>query len=144
MTTVQNSSHTPQGAYGYLLSQIRPRPRITVATHFPVADDTVSCALNSVRAHVPNITWSKDYDPVHKNITWSFDLMVIRLFAGENRILQQVAKVSDFGFSPPVQIPDDMLPPKYRDADNKGDPFAQIDLTTQIKDGPNTFCSDGY
>ncbi len=34
MQTVQNSSHSPQGAFGYLLSQIKPRPRLTVATHF--------------------------------------------------------------------------------------------------------------
>jgi ribonuclease Z len=52
-TNVIDSSHTPQGAFGYLLSQIEPRPRLTVIAHFPVADDTVQCALNSVLAHFP-------------------------------------------------------------------------------------------
>ncbi len=51
--TVEENSHTPQGAFGYLLSQILPRPRLTVVAHFPVADDTVKCALNSVQAHFP-------------------------------------------------------------------------------------------
>jgi ribonuclease Z len=32
LTMVQNSSHSPQGAFGYLLSQIEPKPRLTVAT----------------------------------------------------------------------------------------------------------------
>ena len=41
---VQNSSHTPQGAFGYLLSQVEPKPTLTVATHFPTSDDTVHCA----------------------------------------------------------------------------------------------------
>ena len=30
-------------------------PRLTVATHFPVADDTVACALKSVNTHCPDI-----------------------------------------------------------------------------------------
>jgi ribonuclease Z len=129
---VQDSSHTPQGAFGYLLSQIQPRPRMTVATHFPVADDTVACALNSVRQYVPDITWNKEYDPVHKNLVWSFDLMVIRLFAGEDRILQQLSNATDFGFSPPVQLPADALPPKYHDENGDWDPYAQIDRHMEI------------
>ena len=52
----KNSSHTPQGAFGYLLSQINPRPRLTVIAHFPMANDTVACALNSVQAHFPDIS----------------------------------------------------------------------------------------
>ena len=114
------------------LSRFNPVHGSRFATHFPVADDTVACALESVRKHVPNITCNKDYDPVNKNIVWSFDLMVIRLFAGENRILQQIAKVSDYGFSPPVQTPDGVLPPKYHDANGNWDPYAQIDRTMEI------------
>jgi hypothetical protein len=52
---IQNSSHTPQGAFGYLLSQINPHPQLTFATHFPVADDMVECALSSIEAHNPGI-----------------------------------------------------------------------------------------
>jgi ribonuclease Z len=114
--TAVNTSHTPQGAFGYLLSQISPLPRLTVATHFPVADDTVNCAMSSVRAHVPNI------GELGEKIVWSFDTMVIRVFAGNPKpaILQQVVSpISDFTFAPFTSVPNNVLPPKYED------PFAQ-------------------
>jgi ribonuclease Z len=139
MTSVQNSSHTPQGAFGHLLSRIEPKPKLTVATHFPVADDTVASALQSVRAHCTNIVQGKD-------IIWSFDLMVLRVFP--DRIEQCRAVVSDFGFSPVVQLPAGVYPPKYHDASGVGDPFAQIDLSTQIsstnQDGTINYRDDGY
>ena len=145
----QDSSHTPQGAFGYLLSQLKPRPRLTVATHFPVADDTVACALKSVREHCPGIRWNKK----NGEITWSFDLMVIRVFAGDParlghhkpRILQQRAVVNDFSIStyPPRVYPDPNWP-KYHTPDGDPDPFAQIDRSTEILAGDDTFCESGY
>ncbi|MCK5229755.1 MAG: hypothetical protein KAR13_05790 [Desulfobulbaceae bacterium] len=129
---VQDSSHTPQGAFGYLLSQIDPSPRLTVATHFPVADDTVACALKSVQAHCPWVVFDAD-NPDNGNITWSFDLMMLRVFP--NEILQRRAVVSDFGFSPVAQLPcpaDELSTPKYHDADGNSDPSAQIDDSTEI------------
>ncbi len=124
---VQNSSHTPQGAYGYLLSQINPPPRLAVATHFPTADDTVTSAFNSVQAHCTNIVFGRD-------IVWSFDLMVIRVFP--DRIQQYRADVSDFAWSPWQQQPwggsGGFYPPKYHDTNGVGDPFAQIDQSTEI------------
>jgi ribonuclease Z len=133
---VQDSSHTPQGAFGYLLSQVTPRPRLTVATHFPVADDTVACALQSIRRHVPDIAWSKKYDPVHKNITWSTDLMVIRVW--DREIQQLLGVVSDYAFSPSPQIAGELAPPKY------AEPEDQIDLTNVILPGDDTYCPTGY
>ena len=134
---VQNSSHTPQGAFGYILSQIDPKPKLTVATHFPVADDTVASALQSVQAHT-NVVFGKD-------IAWSFDLMVLRVFP--DRIEQRRAEVSDYCFNPPVQIPGGMLRPKYNDGTN-GNPYAQIDTTAQIPatntDGSVNYRLDGY
>jgi ribonuclease Z len=124
---VQNSSRTPQGAFGHLLSQVTPRPRLTVATHFPVADDTVACALNGVRTHVPDITWSPAYDPEHHNIAWARDLMVLRVF--EHDILQRKAKVSDFEYS---------ALPKYAGETD------QIDTTNVIQPGDDTYCDSGY
>ena len=139
LATVQNSSHTPQGAFGYILSQIDPRPKLTVATHFPVADDTVASAFNSVKNHCPDIVMGED-------IIWSFDLMVLRVFP--DRIEQRRAVVSDFSFNPPVQIPNGMAPPKYNDGHGNGDPYAQIDVSTQIlatnTDGSVNFRIDGY
>jgi ribonuclease Z len=139
LTRVQNSSHTPQGAYGYLLSQIHPPPRLAVATHFPVADDTVTSAFNSVQAHCTNIVFGKD-------IVWSFDLLVLRVFP--DKIVQCRADVSTFAWSPAVQLPTNgMYLPKYNDGTN-GNPFAQIDLSTQItwtnQNGTTNFNQNGY
>ena len=144
MITVQNSSHTPQGAYGYMLSQIDPRPRLAVATHFPTADDTVACALNSVRAHCPDIKKEGD------QLVWSFDLMVLRVFP--HKIEQRRAVVNDFSFNPPIPgVPGGMLAPKYHTDTGAGDPFVQIDRTYEINstedggyDGEPTYRKDGY
>ncbi len=137
-TEVQNSSHTPQGAFGYLLSRINPRPRLTVATHFPVSDDTIACALASVNKHCPDIT------DLGQGLTWSFDLMVLRVYP--DRIEQYRANVLDYGFTPLYAGPDTKLcnTPKYHDAQGNGDPYAQIDKTYQILPGTDTFCEDGY
>ena len=139
LKTVQDSSHTPQGAFGYLLSQISPRPRLTVATHFPVADDTVDSALQSVQAYCPEAK-------LGENIVWSFDLMQIRVT--KTAITQLRAAVSDYGFSPPIETIANQNTPKYwtwavvengeyltdsnGDRIPVGDPYAQIDLSTEI------------
>jgi ribonuclease Z len=133
---VQNSSHTPQGAFGYLLSQINPRPRLTMATHFPVADDTVDCALKSVRSHVPDVTWNQVYDPVHHNIAWARDLMVLRVF--EHDILQRKARVSDFEYCAMPEDTGTPAEPKYAGETD------QIDTTNVIPAGPGTYCDTGY
>ncbi len=138
LTSVQNSSHTPQGAFGYLLSLIKPKPRLTVATHFPVADDTVASALQSVQAHT-NVVMGSD-------LVWSFDLMVLRVFP--DRIEQRRAVVSDYCFNPPVQLSTNAtIIPKYNDGTN-GNPYAQIDLTTQVPatnaDGSVNYRIDGF
>ena len=139
LTFVQNSSHTPQGAFGYILSQLGPKPKLTVATHFPVADDTVASAFDSVKAHCPDVEMGKD-------IVWSFDLMVLRVFP--DRIEQCRADVSAYCFTPPVQMPSGLCVPKYNDGNGSADPFAQIDLTTQIpatnSDGSVNYRLDGY
>ena len=140
LTTIQNSSHSPQGAFGYLLSQITPRPRLAVATHFPVADDTVACALQSVQAHCPEVE-------LGKNMVWSFDLMVIKVTA--DKIIQLRGEVSDYGFSPKANLPPLKLlnTPKYHDGQGKGDPYAQIDTSTELPScGTNTcnYRDDGY
>lgn len=153
---VQDSSHTPQGAFGYILSQLNPRPRLMVATHFPVADDTVKCALKSVQDHCPDIK------KLGKEITWSFDLMVIRVT--KEKIEQLRAVVSDFGFSPATPTYADENTPKYwtwqLDDDGNmvfddegnpiriGDSFGQINTKTAIpateEDGTVNYREDGY
>ncbi|MFZ7112465.1 MAG: MBL fold metallo-hydrolase [Desulfatiglandales bacterium] len=147
---VQNSSHTSQGAFGYLLTQIDPLPRLAVATHFPVEDDTVNSALESVRNHCPGIVQgipNGDPDP-NGNITWSFDITVINVSA-DHRIRERKAVVSPFTFGgTPVQYPD-VNTPKYHTADGKMDPYAQIDRSTEVpaKDpetGEENYREDGY
>jgi len=156
LTMVQNSSHTPQGAFGYLLSQIDPLPRLSVATHFPVADDTVACALNSVQEHFPGALVYQGNNPPDGAVrmTWSFDLMVITV--SQSQIVEQRGYVNDFGFSPVVNLPPGTAnPPKYWTWDREdgkwvrvGDPFAQIDRTTEIdccgKNGECNYRDDGY
>lgn len=139
LTAVEDSSHTPQGAFGYMLSQIEPKPRLTVATHFPTADDTVASAFDSVKAHCTNIIFGTD-------IAWSFDLMVLRVFP--DRIEQCRASVSDYAFNPPVQLAGGMKTPKYNDGHGNGDPYAQLDMTTSIsrtnQNGTANWSADGY
>jgi len=141
-TMVQNSSHTPQGAFGYLLSQIKPRPRLTVATHFPVANDTVACALKSVKAHCPWVVMDKD----EGNFVWSYDLMVLRVT--KNKILQLRGDVSKAEFSATYNPPEgEPNKPKYHTIKGAGDPYAQIDLSTEIpacEDGKCNYRDDGY
>ncbi len=140
--TVQDSSHTPQGAFGYLLSLIEPRPRLAIATHFPTSNDSVACALRSVRRHCHDILENGD------KLTWSFDRMVIRVFAGDPKppILQRQAVTNDYGYGPfpKLLFPGDPQTPKYHKADGTADPFAQLDLSTWIPPGPDTYCDDGY
>ncbi len=157
LTTIQNSSHSPQGAFGYLLSQIDPRPRLTVATHFPVADDTVSCAMKSVQKHCKVYQGNDPRPRLGARITWSFDLLVITVT--KNKIIERRGYVSDYGFSPTVNLPPGTPnTPKYwtyaKNPDgsinyNKkvGDPYAQIDPSTEILDCDGNKCNyrdDGY
>lgn len=153
LQTVQNSSHTPQGAFGYLLSQINPRPRLTVATHFPTADDTVECAMQSIQAHCPAVQ-GRDPLPGEKTarITWSCDLMVITVSPDEIR--EQRGAVDNLGFVATPQFPPGVQnTPKYHYPDQSGpmsgDPYAQIDLSTEIpaynsKTQTCNYREDGY
>lgn len=158
MQMVQNSSHSPQGAFGYVLSQINPLPRLTVATHFPTSDDTVTCAMKSVRQHVDVVQGNEPFwireNPGSGNqerrkrlprITWSLDLMVISVTP--DRIVEKKGIVPDIGYvahyqpPPGTQSPDGTpIPygfnaPKYGYLDDNGfpvgDAYAQIDTTTQ-------------
>lgn len=135
---VEANSHTPQGAFGYLLSQIHPRPDLTVVAHFPVADDTVACAMNSVRNHFPK----SRYPQFGKDIVWSTDLMVLKVKKrGHGRppeIEQLIGKVSDYTFAAPQNVHSPLSTPKYPS------PTAQLDTTNLISPGPTTYCANGY
>lgn len=126
---VQNSSHTPQGAFGYILSQLNPRPRLTVATHFQATDDTMASAMNSVRAHTSTGA-----------VTFAADFMVLNITP--TSIRQRRAIVSDWAWYPVGKITTNN-PPKYPDA------TTQIDTTDAIPDtldanGNPTYNANGY
>lgn len=132
---VQNSSHSPQGAFGYLLSLISPRPRLTVACHFPVDDETTGCALESVQAHFPNETVYQGNDAPKNAVrmTWAFDRLVMTVSG--DKIIEQMGEVSDFSNPAKTNLPcaqEDLNPARYHDKDGKGDPYAQIDQKTEI------------
>ena len=135
---IEEADHTSLGAFGYLLSLIEPRPGITVVTHFPVADDTVECALNSVRKHFTN----GSYPEFGKDIIWSTDLIVLKVKKGENgkppQIEQFIGDVSDYTFLPPQNVYQPLAPAKYPS------PTAQLDTTKLIQSGPDTYCENGY
>jgi ribonuclease Z len=124
-TEVQNSSHTPQGAFGYILSQITPPPRLAVATHFQASDDTITSAMQSVRNHYPV-----------GEITFAADLMVLNVSA--NQIIQRRAVVSPYAYYPETQ-PKDTNPSlywQYQDPDLQTghipDAYAQIDIAEEV------------
>ena len=144
-TLVQNSSHTPQGAFGYLLSQMNPPPRLAVATHFQAADDTIASAIRSVRNHYPV-----------GEVTFAADLMVLTV--SPTRICQERAVVSDFAFYPISPIDpntpiNDSYYWKWHDPITEdyavSDPTVQVDLSTNIPPSdPGTnkvnYREDGY
>jgi ribonuclease Z len=139
---VQNSSHTPQGAFGFLLSQMTPPPRLAVATHFQAADDTIASAMQSVRNHYPV-----------GEITFAADLMVLTV--STDQIRQERAVVSDFAFYPVSEVlpVNDPLYWKWHDEVLKDykipDPTVQVELNQQIlPNDPDTnkfnYREDGY
>lgn len=136
---VQESSHTPQGAFGYMLSQINPPPRLAIATHFQAADDTIASATRSVRQHYPK-----------GDFTFASDLMVFNVT--RTHIKQRKALVSDFAFYPPSNPDLPVALPLYWTVDDDGnpvmDPHAQIDRSDELEqknpDGSVNWEESGY
>jgi len=96
---IQDSSHTPEQALGYILSQARPR--LGVATHLQVNEDTIGPALSAVRSWY----WG--------SFTIAQALLVLDVSAAE--IQQRSAVISDYAwYANTVLYPPAMLaPPKY-------------------------------
>jgi ribonuclease Z len=138
MNAIVESAHTPQGAFGCLLSRIDPRPQLAVAVHFPVEDDIVECAYSSVRKHFPE----GDYPQFGKDIVWPTDLMVLKVKKGKNgkppKIEQFMGEVSDYTWGPFQNVYGPMADPKYPD------PKSQLDTTNLIEAEDDTYCENGY
>lgn len=133
---VQNSSHTPQGAFGYILSKMNPAPSLAVATHFQATDDTITSALTSIRNHYPT-----------GNVTIAADLMVLNVTA--SAIRQRRAVVSDYSWYPRAALYGSPVAPKYSNPDGTPNPTAQLDPTAPIipptnPDGTVNYLDTGY
>lgn len=121
---VQENSHTPQKALGYILNETLKRskaPRLAVATHFQATDDTIRPALDDIHS------WYSG------PVTVATDLMVINV--SQSKILQRSAVVSDYAWTPPVADPrakNGTVVPKYHDLSDSNPyypmaPLAQFD-----------------
>ncbi|MEI8081889.1 MAG: MBL fold metallo-hydrolase [Actinomycetes bacterium] len=111
-TEVQESSHTPQKALGYILSQTQPR--LGIATHFQVNADTIGQAISDVQS------WFKG------SFAIATDLLVATV--SKSDIVLGQASVENFAWYPQqVQYPQDQLaPPKY------DSPYAQLNQTLLV------------
>jgi ribonuclease Z len=136
--TIQASSHTSQGAFGYLLSQMKPLPRLTILTHFQAQDDTIASAQASLDAYkIPRDAY-----------LFAADLMMLNVT--KDKLTPSRADVSHYAFSAPTLQHSDDNEPKYHDASGNSDPNAQIDNTDWIpytnhnNNGVTTYNENGY
>lgn len=128
---VQDSSHTPQKAYGYILDQIKQNgkaPTLAVGTHFQATDDTINAALKDIR------TWYPTGD-----VTIASDTMVLNVKKNAP-VRQRRGVVSNYTWPQTVLAPGRTYnTPKYWKFDPTtglptGDPAAQLDPQAKVID----------
>ena len=121
---VQDSSHTPQLAYGYILQQIIEQkgvaPRLAIGTHFQATDDLINAAMSDIRY------WYKQGD-----VTIASDTMVLNVTKAGIKVRRGVVSNYQWPIINPPN-PTDMNVPKYwmTDPTTKqptGAPQAQLD-----------------
>jgi ribonuclease Z len=120
---VQENSHTPQKAFGYILNELqkaRKTPRLAVGTHFQATDDTIVMAMKDIRSSYGG------------PVTIASDLMVLRVT--RPAVDQRRAIVSDYSWSAAWNQKRETALPKYCDTDPESDnpykpmaPLAQFD-----------------
>lgn len=134
---VQDSSHTEQKMFGYILSLLEVPPRVAVGTHFPATDDTIRPALEDIRRYYPE-----------GDVTVATDLMVINV--SKKAIEQRRAVVSDYVWAPPSDpavLSAAYETPKYWtygvDGNGNqikvGDPYAQLDPQADVIAPPDDY-----
>jgi ribonuclease Z len=119
---VQENSHTPQKALGYILRKLQDShraPRLAVATHFQASDDTIAAAMSDIRS------WYAG------PVTFATDLMVVR--ATRASVVPYRAVVSDYSWSARFARTGDTYPPKYSD-DRSCNPYAPMAPLKQFDD----------
>ena len=103
---VQVSSHTPEKALGYVLS--KTQPRLGLATHFQVNDDTIGQATDNVRS------WYSGPFGI------AVDGLVVTV--DKDTISSAVMDLDHFAWYPPPK----MIPPKILDDPKYPGPLAQL------------------
>jgi ribonuclease Z len=101
---VQENSHTPQKALGYMLRELERKnraPKLAVGTHFQATDDTIALAMSDIRS------WYKGPMLIVS------DLAVLRVTPGG--IDPRRAVVSDYSWSARWDRQHKMADPKYMD-----------------------------
>ncbi|WP_417067331.1 MBL fold metallo-hydrolase [Niveibacterium terrae] len=115
--TIEENSHTPEKAFGYIMSQLKKAPRLAVGTHFQAEDDTADVALQNIR------TWYAG------DVAIVTDLVVINV--SSTAITTRRADVTGFTWNPPAADPTRTMMghlPKYWDTNtaNIYAPFAPL------------------
>jgi ribonuclease Z len=123
---VQESSHTPQKAFGYMMQQMKlagKAPRLAVGTHFQATDDTIILAMQDIRS------WYKGW------VTIATDLTVVNVT--RNQLELRRAIVSDYSWSAnwtdPRQV-NGTFTPKYNDT-RECNPYAPYAPLAQFGPG---------
>ncbi|MBK8047162.1 MAG: hypothetical protein IPK16_08600 [Anaerolineales bacterium] len=143
--TIINSSHTTQGALGYLLSQWMGEdalPRLTCATHFQAQDDTVALARQSLDA----------YNIPRSAYTFPADFMMVNVTSDQKTApVVRRLDVSKYAFAGQgTGVYSSLNRAKYHDTAGNGDPYQQIDDETWIPytgylgNDKVTYNEDGY
>ena len=115
---VQQSSHTPQLALGYIWSQTQPR--LGIATHFQVNKDTLGRAVSDIR------TWYQGQFAI------ATDMFVVDV--SKKSIVQRQAFLDRYAWYPAMKVypADELAPPKY------DSPYAQLNQTLLDSEIPTT------
>jgi ribonuclease Z len=101
---VQENSHTPQKAFGYLMKELQGAnraPRLAVGTHFQATDDTISMAMDDIRY------WYQG------PVMIASDLTVLKVTRSAIEACRAV--VSDYSWSAKWDRPRKTADPKYSD-----------------------------
>ncbi|OPY64535.1 MAG: Ribonuclease BN [Syntrophorhabdaceae bacterium PtaU1.Bin034] len=104
-TNVQDNSHTPQKAFGYIMNQTKPR--LAVVTHFQVNDDTVGPAMADITY------WYKG------PVAFATDLLVLTV--SPSQILQQQAVIDPYAWLAPGKLSAGLYAAEYPT------PYSQLD-----------------
>ena len=118
---VQENSHTPQKAFGYIMKELQAdqcAPRLAVGTHFQATDDTISMAMDDIRY------WYSG------PVLIASDLTVLKVTRSAIEACRAV--VSDYSWSAKWDRPGKAALPKYYDTDSDNPyrpmaPLAQFD-----------------